>query len=85
MHVLDSTDPAISERKQAVETILDSMGFGHIPTVVVLNKIDALPESANLEEICAGAPLALSAKTKQGVDRLISTIAEKCSIRLEAN
>jgi GTP-binding protein HflX len=77
IHVLDATDPALAERKAAVEHILDSMGFAGLPTIVVLNKIDALPEGVDPASLCEGETVAISAQKKIGIDGLVSALVER--------
>jgi GTP-binding protein HflX len=44
LHVLDISDPAADSQRQAVERILDEMGLGGKPRLLVYNKIDRLTE-----------------------------------------
>lgn len=81
LHVLDATDPLLSERKAAVEQIIESMGFGGIQSLIVLNKIDALPEGIEAAAQCEGAACAVSAREKIGIDQLVEKIAEALGAR----
>lgn len=42
LEVVDVTDPHAAEHRRTVQTVLDELGAGHKPRVVVLNKIDSL-------------------------------------------
>ena len=81
IHVLDASDPLIEERKLAVEKILESMNFSSLPTLVVLNKIDALPAGSNPELLCQGVVYPISAKNGEGVRELVNQVI----LMLQAN
>jgi len=42
LEVVDVTDPHAAEHRRTVQTVLDELGAGHKPRVVVLNKLDSL-------------------------------------------
>ena len=44
LHVVDAGDPAREQQIAAVETILGDLGLGETPRLLVLNKIDLVPE-----------------------------------------
>jgi GTP-binding protein HflX len=44
LHVVDAGDPAREQQIVAVETILGDLGLGETPRMLVLNKIDLVPE-----------------------------------------
>jgi GTPase len=72
VHVIDAADGEPAERWAAIEHELEAYGAGldELPQVVVLNKIDLLPEPPELgvedERIIAGYPV--SAATGAGVE-----------------
>ena len=41
LEVVDLTDPHAAEHRRTVQTVLDELGAGHKPRVVVLNKVDS--------------------------------------------
>lgn len=45
IHLLDISDPGISDRYRAVRSILKEMGFGEIPEMIVLNKCDTVNQA----------------------------------------
>ncbi len=44
LHVVDAASPVLHEQIDEVLRVLDSIGAGHLPQVLVFNKCDALPE-----------------------------------------
>jgi len=70
LHVRDAASPTLEEQKQQVEAVLAELGVEKKPTLQVLNKIDLLPEGAEVE---AGA-IAVSGLTGQGTDALLHAI-----------
>ncbi|HSY41325.1 MAG TPA: GTPase HflX [Polyangia bacterium] len=44
LHVVDAADPAREQQIAAVETILGDLGLGETPRLLVLNKIDLVPD-----------------------------------------
>lgn len=77
VHVTDSSDPMIDERIESVEKILNSMDFGEIPRVLVLNKSDKIDEqsAARLGEIY-DSPV-ISATTGDNTNTLLGIIEER--------
>ncbi len=49
LEVVDITDKNATEQSQTVEEILEKLGLGKKPRLLVLNKIDLLPELEDLE------------------------------------
>jgi GTP-binding protein HflX len=80
IHVLDASDPLLEERKLAVEKILTTMNFSSIPTLVVLNKIDALAEGSDPQLLCPGVVYPISAKHNQGVNALVSALVQMLQV-----
>lgn len=75
IHVLDASDPEISERKRAVEQVLEELGVLDTPQLLVLNKIDLVDP-----EILEGlkiqySPIAISASTKVGFRTLLDAMS----------
>ncbi len=46
IHVVDVSDPNIDEHLEVVESVLADLGRSEVPRLLVLNKIDRLPEHA---------------------------------------
>ena len=72
LHVVDAADPRVSEKKEAVEGILEELELQEIPRLLVLNKADLL-EPAELARLTARlGGVAVSALTRQGLPDLIA-------------
>jgi GTP-binding protein HflX len=76
LHLVDLANPLFDEQIQVIEGVLDEIGAGEIPVLLVPNKIDvvnSLPmqrfKSRAVEGVCP-----ISALTGAGVDRLLSVI-----------
>lgn len=44
VHVLDASDPALADKRDAVDAILEELQLGEVPRLVVLNKADDTPK-----------------------------------------
>lgn len=76
LHLVDMVDPLCNERISVVKEVLEEIGAGQIPSILVLNKID-LAASAPLQRFNgadAAAVCPISAATGRGVDRLLESI-----------
>ena len=78
MIVIDISDPEFREQLEVTERLLEELGAAGKPTVYVLNKCDcgaaaALPMGMPAEHTHT---VAISAKTGQGVDRLLATLED---------
>ncbi len=88
LHVVDVHSPSAAEHTAHVLKVLAEIGAAAIPQILVVNKIDLLPVAeADFETIqrrllgdSAGhqdtRAVALSARTGEGLDRLLATIDE---------
>jgi GTP-binding protein HflX len=76
LHVVDVTHPHVTAQIEAVEDTLADLEVDHLPTVIALNKIDALPDGAHpLQELELFDPAVLvSARTGYGLDDLMVAI-----------
>lgn len=76
LHVADLSHHAVERHIAAVETVLDELQCGDKPTILLLNKIDRLEDPTILQVLQAARPdaLAVSARTGQGLDRLIQDV-----------
>lgn len=80
LHVIDITHPSALNQAQAVTETLREINADHIPVLSVLNKIDRFPDPQAANELAAslGGPVAaISARTGQGLDFLLSMIAHE--------
>ncbi len=76
IHVVDAADPELELHVAAVEEILDTLGAGDTPTVLVLNKIDMVEprDWRGLAERTGGLPV--SAHDGWGLERLLVTMED---------
>ena len=76
LHVVDVTHPNALAQVESVEDTLAELEVEHLPTVIALNKIDALPEGldpmTNLDLDHPAVPV--SAYTGEGIDELMVAI-----------
>jgi GTP-binding protein HflX len=76
LHLVDLANPLFDEQIKVIEDVLNEIGAGNIPVVLVPNKIDVVPaaptgqfKSRPVEGLCP-----ISALTGAGVDRLLGVI-----------
>jgi GTP-binding protein HflX len=77
LHVVDAADPAREQQIAAVETILGDLGLGETPRLLVLNKIDLVPdeERAQLPRGERGLPaVPISAQDRTTVAPLLESM-----------
>ena len=77
LHVVDVSHPQVDEQIAAVNSVLNELGAGGKATMMVFNKVDRLNGGnplARLQELYPNSA-AISAKTGQGVDELLSEIS----------
>lgn len=76
LEVVDITDKNAVEQNQTVEEILEKLGLGKKPRVLVLNKIDLLPDLEGLELPKRQDVVLVSAASETGLEELKVKIAE---------
>jgi GTPase len=85
LHVVDAASPLLSEQMAEVQRVLGEIGAGHVPQVLVYNKIDRLEatqqprQASDVLELDGGVRaqrVFASALTGQGVDELRRVIAQ---------
>jgi GTP-binding protein HflX len=78
LHVCDVGHPRLGEQIRAVHAVLDDIGAGDLPRLLVLNKVDAV-DGAMLRERTRDHPDAVpvSARSGAGVDRLVELITAR--------
>lgn len=77
LHVIDATDPSMTEKIRVVNEILNSLHIPEQKEVLVFNKADALDEAGRNKIITtfADSPYVLvSAKSHEGIDELTNRI-----------
>jgi GTP-binding protein HflX len=78
VHLVDASAVAPDEQIAAVRSVLDDIGAGTLPEVLVFNKSD-LVEPADIERLVAQHPgsLAMSATTGDGVDDVLRAAGDR--------
>ncbi|MBX6341923.1 MAG: GTPase HflX, partial [Thermomicrobiaceae bacterium] len=79
LHVLDATHPKAVEQAETVRGILEDLGADDRPSLLVLNKIDRLPDAAVSPDLLAalGAGddhVAISAERGLGIEDLLARV-----------
>jgi len=79
LHVVDASSPVAEDQIAEVEKVLAELDCKEKPTIVVLNKIDAIDDEASLHLLKQLKPeaIAVSAKAGLGIDRLIEAVKER--------
>ncbi len=72
LHVCDASDPEAKEKADTTLSILAELGCGEIPVINVFNKCDRLDYELPEDE----TSVCISAKNKEGFDRLLKAVAE---------
>ncbi len=76
LHVVDITHPNALEQTRAVEQTLEQINANHIPTILVLNKVDQLTNNEDIKSIAGRFPnaVAISALKGTGFSDLLKII-----------
>jgi len=79
LHVVDASDPRRSERMAQVNAVLEEIGAGDIPQILVFNKIDRLQSPPRIERDADGrvASVWISAAQALGIGSLAEAITER--------
>jgi GTP-binding protein HflX len=74
LHVVDAANPSAAEQMRVVESVLEEIGAGNRPAIVVFNKMDlpgaAPPTHALGRPLAEGAVVRVSARTGDGLPDL---------------
>jgi len=75
LHVVDGASSDVEERESAVETVLEEIGAGERPRILVLNKSDSIPPG-RADALLNGrdGAVLVSASTGAGIERLLETV-----------
>jgi GTP-binding protein HflX len=78
LHVVDASNPQAEEQIKAVNKVLRELGCGDKPALLVLNKVDRLPDLSLLQVLQAQHPraVAISAAAGRGLDDLRDAVIE---------
>ena len=90
LHVVDASSPLASERMTVVDHVLEEIGAGATPRIMVMNKTDRMPPEARPAR--GADSVAVSALTGAGLDDLRRAVAsffatsrEEVSVTLSVN
>jgi len=78
LHVADASSPQVDDQIAAVRGVLEELGVEEKDTLLVLNKIDAIPERVAREQVLARYPhaLAISARSGAGLPDLARAVSD---------
>jgi GTPase len=81
LHVADGSNPAVYDQIAAAYSVLEEIGIQRKDTLLVVNKVDALPDRVRLEGILNRYPNAvpISARSGFGLANLASAVSEALS------
>jgi GTP-binding protein HflX len=81
LHVADASNPAVEEQIGAAYRVLEEIGIEQKNTLLVINKIDAVPGRARVDALASRYPnaVAISAQTGQGLPQLATGVSEALS------
>jgi len=81
LHVADGSSPAVCNQITAAYDVLEEIGIQRKDTLLVVNKIDAMPHRARLEGLLARYPNAvgISARNGTGLTHLASAVSDALS------
>jgi GTP-binding protein HflX len=76
LHVVDASSPTAWQQYQAVQKVLEELGCHENRTIVLLNKIDAVHDEAELSVLRHQLPdaMPISARSGAGLDRLVEAV-----------
>ena len=84
VHVVDASHPGLEEQMAAVDSLLTQLELTGRPSIVALNKVDRLDTDVALEALVDRFDgVAISARTGEGVDRLLDRVALTLGPRVE--
>jgi GTP-binding protein HflX len=75
--VVDAAAPNADAQIDAVRSVLDEIGAGEVPELLVVNKIDAADPERIDELLDHEGGVAVSAVTGEGLDKLVAAIGER--------
>ena len=81
LHVCDASNPKVLEQISAVFKVLEELDIDEKDTLLVLNKIDKLPNRARLESILHRYPngIPVSSVTGEGIEQLAHKVSDALS------
>lgn len=84
IHVADASDPEVEAHMKTTEKVLDEIGSGSLPRLLVLNKVDLATEETRTHwSVLHPEGIEISAKTGFGLDRLAKEIEKALTSSME--
>ncbi len=85
VHVIDAADVRRDEYTAQVNAVLEEIGAGELPQLLVYNKIDRLDVAPRIERDANGviSQVWISAERQRGIDLLAEAIAERLDLRAQ--
>ena len=77
LHVVDASSPDPESQFQAVRSVLDEIGAGMVPELVVINKADRNEEEAQVLQREHEGSVIISAATGRGLDGLLDAVGDR--------
>jgi GTPase len=78
VHVVDGSAPDAARQIEAVRGVLDEIGAGHVPELLVVNKTDvARPDQVDTLLGAYADAVAVSARTGEGMEKLVDLIGQR--------
>lgn len=83
LHMVDASDPEAEYMVEVVKRVLKDLGCSEKPTVLVLNKIDALEDRVEISILskAESRAVALSAVTGEGLEKLAQMVLQEAEAR----
>jgi len=81
LHVVDASDPEVDKKVEVVRDVLGKLGAGEVPTILVLNKIDMLPEPAEGTILAQrlDTEVLTSAISGEGIENLTNLVRDRAT------
>ena len=80
LHIVDASAPDVEARIRTVNEVLEEIGASDLPTIMLYNKIDALPVGAEAQFDVGNTSMPVSARTGQGLDVLLEAVASRLGV-----
>ncbi len=81
LHVADGANPAVYDQIAAAYRVLEEIGIRQKDTLLVINKIDAVPDRARVQGLLNRYPraVAISARSGDGLSQLAAAVSDALS------
>ncbi len=78
LHVADASSPLVDAQVAAVRSVLQELGIDEKDTLLILNKLDALPDAAARDLLLARYPhaIGIAARTAAGLPQLARAVSD---------